>query len=235
MQVICIVLSMVALVPQEVIDAVAAFVDCYMLGCRRWYHTEGTLDELRRDIKSPRCLASHYSPPPNSLFPLQPGAAHGASHPIPIPPPNSLFPLQPGAAHGASHPIPLLPPTPCSLCSLGQPTVPRIPSLSSPQLLVPSAAWGSPRCLASHPSPPPNSLFPLQRGAAHGASHPIPLLPPTPCSLCSLVQPTVPRIPFLSSPQLLVPSAAWGSPRCLASHPSPSPNSLFPLQLGAAH
>ncbi|CAI5504822.1 unnamed protein product [Closterium sp. Naga37s-1] len=229
---------------------------------------------------SPRCLASHASHPPASLFPLQLGAAHGASHPMPlIPPPPcslcslgqptvpripclssprllvpsaawgsprclashashppaSLFPLQLGAAHGASHPMPLIPPPPCSLCSLGQPTVPRIPCLSSPRLLVPSAAWGSPRCLASHASHPPASLFPLQLGAAHGASHPIPLIPPPPCSLCSLGQPTVPRIPSLSSPHLLVPSAAWGSPRCLASHASHPPTSLFPLQLGAAH
>ncbi|CAI5460719.1 unnamed protein product, partial [Closterium sp. Yama58-4] len=50
MQVITIVLANCG-VPNSIVGAVAAFVDCYMLASRRWYHTTKTLQELDEAIK----------------------------------------------------------------------------------------------------------------------------------------------------------------------------------------
>ncbi|CAI5466502.1 unnamed protein product [Closterium sp. Yama58-4] len=50
MQVITIVLANCS-VPNSIVGAVAAFVDCYMLASRRWYHTTKTLQELDEAIK----------------------------------------------------------------------------------------------------------------------------------------------------------------------------------------
>ncbi|CAI5494040.1 unnamed protein product, partial [Closterium sp. Naga37s-1] len=49
MQVCTIVLA--GRVDQKIVDAVAAFVDLYMLASRRWYHTDNTLQELDQAIK----------------------------------------------------------------------------------------------------------------------------------------------------------------------------------------
>ncbi|CAI5963178.1 unnamed protein product [Closterium sp. NIES-65] len=50
MQVITVVLANCG-VPNSIVGAVAAFVDCYMLASRRWYHTTKTLQELDAAIK----------------------------------------------------------------------------------------------------------------------------------------------------------------------------------------
>ncbi|CAI6009689.1 unnamed protein product [Closterium sp. NIES-65] len=50
MQVITVVLANCG-VPNSIVGVVAAFVDCYMLASRRWYHTTKTLQELDAAIK----------------------------------------------------------------------------------------------------------------------------------------------------------------------------------------
>ncbi|CAI5462096.1 unnamed protein product [Closterium sp. Yama58-4] len=245
MQVCTIVLA--GRVEQRIVDAVAAFVDCYMLASRRWYHRDNTLQELDQAIKRySKCLPCILSLSVSDLIPLCADSSHPflqfISHPYlsylsfslsslhyHLCPPFFLL-LNPLHSHlPPSHPsTPIFvlpsPSLPTLFIPIFHPIIHPLPSLSS--LLPPSQPSSFPSStlssIHSHLCPP----FSLAPNPLH--SHVPPSHPSTPISV--LPSPSLPTlfIPiFLTLIPPLLPLSSLLPPSQPSSFPFSTLSSLY--------